>query len=221
MSPLDATDAELLALMVPSSGDEELARRAWEEMYLRQRKYLYVVVWRAYGTYLESDGTSDLVVDALRKAYEWARRQDDARYVIERFESDSPEVTRRKVRAWLGVISERLFKDRYRSTTKSEERAREYEMDVRRAELPSGDNDEEARVRSALASLGETDQSVLRLSLPWYDVATSAFQVPRGVASKLAVEAGITPSAFRQRRHRALAKLRRALSKAQVGEEGQ
>ena len=115
MNLITIDEAELLSMMAVQKHAGEQARAAWGELYVRHRRYLYVVVSRAYGSFLGENGTIDLVVDTFRRAYEWAGRQQNADVVRSQFSTDNPDSTRRKVLGWLGAIAESLFKDRFRT----------------------------------------------------------------------------------------------------------
>jgi DNA-directed RNA polymerase specialized sigma24 family protein len=195
--------------MVLQAGDREQARAAWEELYVRHHRYLYAVAFRAYGSFLGSDGVADLVVDAFRRAYEWAGRQSSPEQVRGRFTGDNPDSTRRRVLGWLGTISERLFKDRFRDHASRLAKQDELVEDLRLHEESdlSPDPLSVARLQEAIATLSQNEVDALRVSLPWYDLASRSFATPRGEASRLAGLLGISPETLRQRRHQAIRKL--------------
>jgi hypothetical protein len=66
-------------------------------------------------------------------------------------------------------------------------------------------------LEAALATLSEQDQAALRGSLPWYDDETQQFTFGPGEAEALAAELGTNVDALRQRRHRALKRLKKAM----------
>lgn len=221
MNMTTATEADLLGLMTSQQSGAEQARSAWEELFVRHRRYVYVVLSRSYGSFLGEDGTVDLVVDTFRRAYEWAGRQQSAEEVREQFSTDTPDATRRKVLGWLGAIAERLFKDRFRTHAIESARHDEFLEDWKlRRDEPDDPSDSSAveRLREALATLSAADADALRLSLPWYDPGTRAFVVPRGEAARLADLLGISPETLRQRRHRALKKLEHHLQASAITE---
>src|SRR5437762_3591929 len=92
-----ASEAELLGLMASQGDGGELARAAWGELYVRHRRYLYVVLSRSYGSFLGEDGTVDLVADTFQRAFEWAGRQKSGDEVRAQFTGESPDSTRRRV----------------------------------------------------------------------------------------------------------------------------
>jgi len=211
MNLTTANEAELLGLMATQIAAPEQARAAWGELFVRHRRYVFAVVSRSFGRYLGDEGTTDIVIDTFRRAFEWAGRQPNRSTLVDRFSGESSDATRRKVLGWLGAIAERLFKDRFR-----EDAARTEEFDLflehwrTGYEHPIGSDTQlpPALLEQALATLSAGDAEALRLSLPWYDLETGCFAVPRGEASRVAALLGTNPEALRQRRHRALQKLR-------------
>jgi DNA-directed RNA polymerase specialized sigma24 family protein len=210
-------EAELLALMALQRTDQERAKAAWEELFVRHRRYLFAIVSRSYGSFLGPDGTIDLVVDTFRRAYEWAGRQLSPEAIASNFTASTPDSTRRRVLGWLGAIAERLFRDRFRDraieTTKHDEFTQEWLSRQDSASEPT-DSSSLAALRVALAALTPSDADALRVSLPWYDPSTRAFMVPRGEATRLAALLGTTTEALRQRRHRAIKRLGEQLQAA-------
>lgn len=202
-----ASEAELLGLMAQGEDGSEQARSAWEELYLRHRRYLFAVVARSYGRFLGEDGIADLVVDTFCRAYEWARKQSDRRHLTERFSADSRDSTRRKVLGWLSAIAEHLLKDRFRGyASEAEDFVLFLEHWKSGKEQPGGVANSPALtlLTVALGELGAHDAEALRMSLPWYDLNSHMFAFPRGEAARVANLLGITPELLRQRRHRAI-----------------
>jgi DNA-directed RNA polymerase specialized sigma24 family protein len=217
MNLTETDEAELLALMATQEATGEQARAAWGELYVRHRRYVYVVVSRAYGSFLGEHGTVDLVCDTFRRAYEWAGRQESAEGVRASFSTETPDSTRRLVLGWLGAIAEGLFRDRYRQEA-AERKKRDLYVDDWKL---SQDHEEECDhpvpqecLAAALAALSPVEAEALRVSLPWYDLETRSFAVPRGEAARLAEQLGITPEALRQRRHRAIKRIEERLRNA-------
>lgn len=210
-------EAELLGAMAMQSQALERARAAWGELYTRHRRYVYAIVSRAYGSFLGDDGVVDLVCDTFRRAFEWAGRQGDAADVRAQFAAENPDSTRRRVLGWLGAIAQGLFRDRYRQGAAESANHERYLEDWKRSQ--EQEDEGEARVpadglRDALAALSATEAEALRISLPWYDLATRSFNVPRGEAARLAELLGVTPEALRKRRHRAITRIEEHLRQA-------
>jgi len=203
-------EADLLGTMARQATAREEALAAWGELFTRHRRYLFVVVSRAYGSFLGEEGVVDLVSDTFRRAYDWAGRQGDASAVHDRFTAPDPDSTRRLVLGWLGAIAEGLFRDRFRERVRESARLEQYTEDWNAArEAPEGPHHSSAHqaLQEALATLSPSEADALRISLPWYDIDTRSFNVPKGEAVRLAEQLGITPDALRQRRHRAIKRL--------------
>ena len=207
------TDADLLGYMAMQADEPEYARAAWGEFYRRHREYLFGLTSRCYGSQLGGDeGAADLVQEAFRKVYDWAGRHGEERGSLDGFRGSSPEDVRAKVRLWLGRVAENRFKDLLRR------RARQQEVELLAdvAEKPSAQEMQPGsevlgRVGEAFATLRPQDQEALRVSLPWYDARTQTFAFPPGEAEAVAATLGITVDALRQRRHRALQRLKDAM----------
>jgi DNA-directed RNA polymerase specialized sigma24 family protein len=221
MNATTASEAELLAVMATQDVRREEARAAWEELYVRHRRYLYVVAARAYRGFLGEDGIVDLVVDTFRRAYEWAGRQGSPDQVRAQFTGSDAESTRRRVLGWLGAIAQQLFRDRFREHASEAAAFSGFlEDQVRGREHPADDSEElpASRLESALAMLNTADADALRVSLPWYDVDSRSFAMPRGEAARVAVLLGVSVDALRKRRHRAIKKLEQYIEGAESAE---
>lgn len=204
-----ATEADLLSCLVRQREEPVAARTAWEELFFRHRRYLFVVVDRAYGSFLGKDGSADLVVDVLRRAYEWAGRQPDAAVVRQQFTGKTPEATRRLVLGWFGAIAARLFQDSFRAEAERSSDLAELAAERMNSEAERGAevHPRSAGLDEALASLSQAERDALQASLGWYDPETESFAVPKGEAARMAQRLGTTPEALRQRRFRAIQKL--------------
>lgn len=212
-----ASEADLLCDMAGQAARPAQARAAWEQLYLRHHRYVFVVTHRAYGSFLGEDGTADLVVDTFRKAFEWAGRQDVPEELRARFTGESPDETRRRVLGWLGAIAQRSFQDRFREEARRGEEFQEFaEQWAGEQPLQAADEDPRATslVRAALAALTPDEAEALRVSLPWYHAESQSFAVPRGEAARVAALLGASPEALRQRRYRAIRKLERSLEES-------
>jgi RNA polymerase sigma factor (sigma-70 family) len=221
MNLTETNEADLLGVMAKQDTDGEEARAAWGELYDRHRRYVYVVASRSYGSFLGEDGTVDLVVDTFQRAYDWAGRQPNSDEVRAQFIGDNPDSTRRRVLGWLGAIAQRLFKDRFREHAVEVAEQDEVVEDLKRRQEESdgaSDSSSLARLQDALATLSPTDADALRVSLPWYDLESRSFAVPRGEAARLADLFGISTETLRQRRHRAIKKLESYLQEVGPGE---
>ena len=217
-----ASEAELLGVMATQDRDAERARAAWSELYVRHRRYLYVVAARAYRGLLGEDGIIDLVGDTFRRAYEWAGRQKNPDEVRAQFTGSDPDSTRRRVLGWLGAIAQQLFRDRFREHASEAAAFSGFLDDWMRSREEVADEMEEpppSRLESALATLNAADADALRVSLPWYDVDSRSFAIPRGEAARVAGRLGVSVDALRQRRHRAIKKLEQYMQGTRSAED--
>lgn len=221
MNQTTASEAELLAVMAAQGIQHEAARAAWEELYVRHRRYVYVVASRAYRGFLGEDGLIDLVVDTFRRAYEWAGRQKSPEEVRAQFTGSDSDSTRRRVLGWLGAIAQQLFRDRFREHASEgvdfsaflDDRVRAQDQEADASDEPSA-----SRLEVALGMLKPEDADALRVSLPWYDIDSQSFAMARGEAARVAALLGVSADALRQRRHRAIKKLEQYMRDAEAAE---
>jgi DNA-directed RNA polymerase specialized sigma24 family protein len=215
------TDADLLCYMTMQADDPATARAAWGEFFIRNRVYLFNIVRRQYGRRLGGDeGAEDLVAEVFHKVFRWAGRHGGKVGALDRFwvdggaESEKFALVQRRVRLWLGRMAVNRFKDALRA----EDPATELELIV------DGDGirpftstaltapETLAKLEAAIATLNPKDEEVLRVSLNWYDPEAGAFFFRPGEAEALARSLGLEVDALRQRRHRALKRLKEAIS---------
>jgi len=203
------TDADLLVYMSMAGDDPAVARAAWDQLYRRHVGYLYGVCLRAYGPLLGGQaGACDLVADTFQRAYEHA----------DTFDSNGirdPRRLRLRVRAWLGRIAQRLLQTRLRGQRKLPTRFLQHEhwQEIAQPPSPRGqDRQEIRRVRSAILSLSQPEQMVLRVTFQWYQPHRDHQRLPNEVAADLARALQTTPENLRQIRRRALRKIRAHLA---------
>ena len=197
-----------MVYMSMSDDDATAAQDAWAEFYGRHVNYLHAVCVRAYGDVLNGDtGVGDLVAEAFRRAFRGAHlfRADDG---------EDPVRQRRRSRAWLGRIAQRLFQD----TLRRRRRLETVHLDTAawqqmpEPETPqSTDGEVVARVREALSQLSAKEQTVIRVTFQWYQPGKTHQRLPNDVAADLAGSLQTTPENLRQIRRRALQKIRRFL----------
>jgi RNA polymerase sigma factor (sigma-70 family) len=202
------TDADLLVYMSLAGDDAEAARAAWEQFYRRHVDYLYAVCLRAYGPLLGGEaGAADLVADTFRRAYRFADRFEAAGIA-------DPIRLRRRVRAWLGRIAQRIAFSILRGRPTPAPRQLESDQWQQVAEappVPAEEPEQVERVRAALEALTEREQLVLRVTFQWYEPGRAHQRLPNAVAADLARTLRTTPQNLRQIRRRALQKVRAAL----------
>jgi RNA polymerase sigma factor (sigma-70 family) len=196
--------------------DGAAARAAWGEFHRRHAEYLYAVCVRAYGALLGGEpGAADLVSETLLRAFEHASAFDPG-------DIEDPDRQRRRVRAWLGRIAERLAKTALRGRSHGPRQAldpREWEELPHGGTNPEGNGESIERVRAALAALTEKEQVVIRATFQWYRPGEPHQRLPNDVAADLAATLRTTPENLRQIRRRALKKVRAWLEAAEEAAE--
>jgi RNA polymerase sigma factor (sigma-70 family) len=198
-------DADLMAYMGMASDDPAGARDAWAEFYRRHAGYLYAVCMRAFASLLGGEpGVCDLVADTFKRAYDHAAGFD-AEGIRDR------DQLRRRARAWLGRIAQRLVQDILRRQARLETTHLEPDEWQQVPEPPAAAEPNADRidlVREALSQLSEKEQIVIRTTFQWYQPSRANQRLPNDVAADLAETLGTTPENLRQIRRRALAKIR-------------
>ena len=180
------------------------ARAAWEAFYRRHAQYLHAVCLRAYGPLLGGDaGAADLVADTFQRAYQRAVSFDASGI-------DDPERLRLRTRAWLGRIAQRLAQTALRSRGRMPTRFLDqdaWQQVARRPAPATGDSETIRRVREAIESLNEKEQTVIRVTFQWYSPDREHQRLPNDVTADLAATLRTTPENLRQIRRRALRKI--------------
>jgi len=206
------TDADLLGYMGMAREDPAGARAAWEEFYRRHRRYLHAVCLRAYGPLLGGEaGACDLVAETFRRAYEHAGTFDAAGLT-------GRDRLRRRARAWLGRIAQRLAQTALRNRGRLPPAAlppEQWQQLAEPAEAAPESPQLVGRVRGALEALSDREQTVLRVTMQWYQPDRAHQRLPNDVAAELAETLGTTPENLRQIRRRALRKVEAALRAGQ------
>ena len=205
----EASEAELLALMAGRDDSPSTARAAWGELYERHAGYLFVIMARALGNQRKAfERIHDVVMDTFQAAYDWAARQSDPAELARRFGASDADETRRRVLGWLTVIARRVAASR---TAESADRPIELRDDMHVAnpdEEPPSCSQHAIALQDALGKLNPAYLDVLLASLPWYEPDTRRFVFPRGEAERIASNLGTSPGSLRQRRHRAMKRLK-------------
>jgi RNA polymerase sigma factor (sigma-70 family) len=209
------TDADLLVYMTMAGDEPRTARAAWDELYRRHAEYLYAVCLRAYGPLLGGEpGACDLVAETFKRAYEHADTFDAAGI------ADADRL-RRRARAWLGRIAQRLAQTALRGRGRLPARFLEQDQ-WQYVSTPSPQRKADPRktrlVREALSSLGEREQVVLRVTFQWYEPGREHQRLPNDVAADLAASLQTTSENLRQIRRRALRKVETYLREHMTGE---
>lgn len=217
MLETELADPDLMGTLVQGDAHAELANAAWAELHRRHYRYLAATIWAVYGpTLKDPHAAADLASQTLRRAVNWATRQASAEEVVARFRDASPEIESRRVRGWMGAIANRLFLDLVRRTSPTtrelhEEVEHHFSKNQREVEeSPTRSRDREL-LKQAVATLSPDDREAITVSLTWYDPDKGIFDVPSGEAAAIAKTLGTTTDALRQRRSRAMRRLKEAI----------
>ncbi|MCP4754257.1 MAG: sigma-70 family RNA polymerase sigma factor [Proteobacteria bacterium] len=204
----DETDVDLLGYMSMRDEDPETAREAWAEFYIRHVDYLYGVCHHAYAYILGGGaGVGDIVAETFHRAFRKAGLFDTNGI-------EDPVRIRRRTRAWLGRIAQRLVLDTLRNARRLptyQIKAEAWENIPEQPRLPPRDDDLIRRVRDALEQLSEKEQIVIRVTFEWYQPGRNHQRLPNDVVADLAATLETTPENLRQIRRRALNKIRTLL----------
>jgi RNA polymerase sigma factor (sigma-70 family) len=202
------TDVDLMGYMSMRDEDPATARKAWAEFYRRHVDYLYGVCHRSYAHILGGgDGVGDIVAETFHRAYRRAELYDAGGI-------DDPIRIRRRTRAWLGRIAQRLVLDTLRNAQRLPTyrfEAETWENIAEQPNLPPRDDPLIRQVRDALEQLSEKEQIVIRVTFEWYQPGQTHQRLPNNVVTELAETLETTPENLRQIRRRALNKIRALL----------
>ena len=197
-----------MVYMSMSGEDPAAAQAAWAEFYARHVDYLYAVCLRGYGDLLTGDtGVGDLVTETFRRAFRGA-------HLFNADGDQDPERLRRRTRAWLGRIAQRLFQDILRKRRRLDLVHLEPELWERipeRTVEPAPNPELIDRVAAALNQLSEKEQIVIRTTFLWHQRGNAHQRLPNDVVADLAETLQTTPENLRQIRRRALVKIRESV----------
>ena len=205
----EETDEVLLLYMAEQESNRVDARDAWEEFYRRHVKYVLWICRRACESRLDEDEMNEVVVDTFRKAYISA-----ATYKVGNLQD--PDVIRRKVRAWLGVVAKHSTIDCLRGRRDDEA------IQIDPEEWNRIDGNRECQisndtriVRKLMAeTLDERERAVLWATYLHYDPDKQHQRLPNEVVHDLCARFGTTPANLRRIRKTASGKIRDALEAA-------
>ena len=204
------TDVDLMGYMSMRDDDPSTAREAWAELYRRHVNYLYAVCHRAYSHVLGSDaGVGDIVSETFRRAFQRAELFD-ANGI------EDPDRLRRRTRAWLGRIAQRLVQDTLRRTRRlptCQFETETWQSIPEQPDQPPRDDALVRQVRDAIDQLSEKEQTVIRVTFEWYRPGQVHQRLPNDVVTDLARTLETTPENLRQIRRRALGKIRDLLGR--------
>ncbi|MGB8065006.1 MAG: sigma-70 family RNA polymerase sigma factor [Candidatus Sulfotelmatobacter sp.] len=179
------------------------ARNAWGRLYVRHHSSLLDICRYEYGYLLGREEARDLVNDAFVRAFDGATSFDHA-------EACDAIVQERKTRKWLARIAENLVRDRHRG--QPEVRLVDDE-DLERLGGATDDSPSQIQVpeskrlkllKSGFALLSDTEQTVLRATMFWWQADQKHQRMPHTAMEQLSKQVGKSPANIRQIRLRAV-----------------
>jgi RNA polymerase sigma factor (sigma-70 family) len=199
-------DFELIRRMADQNADFSGARDAWGHFYVRHRCFLSRVCMANHAWLLGEGGVKDIVDDVFMKVFDNADTFDSA-------EVCEPPVQERKVCAWLACIADNLVRDRFRGQPEI------CIVDADEMEQLGGTTDENSiedqipesermkLLKSVFALLSDTEQTVLRATMFWWQADQQHQRMPHTAMEQLSKQVDKSPENIRQIRARAMKKL--------------
>lgn len=201
------SDADLLTLISWRGDDEEAARKAWGEFYLRHFDLLSVICLKAYQRQIGDSGVEDLVNETFLRVFTHGAA------TFASSETD-PDKLRKIIRVWLGEIAKNLFLMQLRGQGKMTEVAfDEAEHSCGEATPLSDERREQCeQLRVVLDGLKDRERDVLMARFSNYHRSGGKQQFDSEVLADLADKLQITKDAVRQILCRTLKKVEAQLS---------
>ena len=201
------SDAELLERVAERATDATTARAAEAEFYDRHARYLYSVLLQRVRRPLALSGreVEDLVQETFFRAFARAETYSSG----DAWDRDSQ---RRRSRAWLGRIAERLLADWLANAR--EFAASPYLDTLAEPEPgpPSSPSPKLRLLREALDTLNERERDVLRVAALYFRPGEEYQRLPNEVSAELARRWQTTNENIRAIRSRATKKLKEYLA---------
>ncbi len=199
------SDEDLLLYMSWQEDDSGGARAAFEEFHRRHVKYLFAVCLRAYGDDLGHDGVADLVQETFWRVYKKAS-------LFNPLNLEDQDRARRRVRAWMAKIANRLVLDGSRKEARHVRLLTDDHGRIDQIEFKENScrelSEEEQLVRRAMNEvLNERERAVVEAFASYYDPESDHQKPPKGLIDDLCRRIGTTSENVRQLRRRGLAKL--------------
>ncbi len=193
------TDFDLLLEM--AAGDSAERNAAFNEFFLRHRQYLYGICVNCARSSSGAIDPDDLYSATLQRAFVKA-------HTFQTQGVSEPEILILKVRAWLGVLAQRILIDWLRAdhllpAVDPEVADGIVSLDAEEDSCP----ERTAKVRAALETLTEKERSVLWASAQFYKPGAKHQRIPPKDLEALASSLHMTKENFRQTRHRAKRKI--------------
>lgn len=209
--PLDpssprVSDAQLLERVSERASDAAGARSAEAEFYERHASYLYAVLTQRVRRLLALSGreVEDLVQETFFRAFARAHSYTAG----DALDEDSE---RRRSRAWLGRIAERLLADWLAGAREVSASPYLDTLAEPDAPPPSSRSPRLRLMREALDTLSERERDVLRVSALYFRPGAEHQRLPNDASAELARRWGTTGENIRAIRSRALKKLKEYL----------
>ena len=204
----DIHDFELIRRMADKEADFARAREAWACFYVRHHDVVLRVCAASYAYLLGMEGVKDVIQDAFMKAFQGATTFNYA-------EVCEPTVQERKSRGWLVQIVKNLVRDRF--IGQPEVCIMDEDGLERLGGVSGGDPDgvpppESERLKlleSSFALLSDTEQTVLRATMFWWQPDQQHQRMPHEAMQRLSNQIGQSPESIRQIRSRAVKKLKK------------
>jgi len=200
-------DEILLTYIGADEGEDGLA--AWGELYRRHFVYLYKVCHRAYKKPLGDVGVEDLVANTFLKVRESAAK------TYKELGSSNEAENRRNVLGWLACVAKNLVKDLYRGKKINEQNFDEDYWKEMASIKPQSTPEIDSLVQNLMKErLNETEIEILQTTFHWFDVGAKNQRLPSDVLSELANHLGMTTEGIRQKRKRAIEKIKVPMEEA-------
>jgi RNA polymerase sigma factor (sigma-70 family) len=202
----DIPDFELIRRMADQKADFAQAREAWARFYVRHHGFLLRRCETNHAYVLGMPGVEEVVQDTFMKVFDGASTFNCA-------DACEPSVQISKSRGWLVRISENLIRDRFRRQpevcTVDEDELERHSSgtggDPDQTSLP--ESERLRLLKFGLAQLSDTEQTVLRATMFWWQPDQQHQRMPHEAMTQLSKHVGKSPEAIRQIRLRALKKL--------------
>lgn len=158
------------------------AKSEMQEFYGRHVRYLYAVIKKQCGRLGFADSeVEDLVQDTFARAFDRAA-------TFRPGQIDDDEQQRRWTRAWLGSIARHLILDALRAPRElpASDELEQVSAPERKSDPASQPSPRLQALCAAIASLGDREQDVLRVSAMYYRAGEAHQRLPNEVSAELA-----------------------------------
>ncbi len=201
------TDADLFAGMALGGACVARAHACFAEFHRRHAAYLFAVCERRY-----RESAEEIAAETLRRVYESAPLFDRSALA----DAESPDATRRLVRAWVGRIVRWVaadhFTDRERcSTVPIDSIAQWAELQGSLSAAPGRDAELVAQVRGVIEELSEREQEIAWTVAHGWSPEHGQTRWSQDDLDALAARFGLSRENIRQVRARLIRKLREQL----------